>query len=145
MFTYNCSAVITKTLNVYSCVITLFRSICWLPGEAEHSCYHWSSSGCAGCHGAGVHMWTTNRLTGSETERWCWEVSTHLSTHITSDSWHSCCPVASSVWTSPPTSNNKYKYSTRGEYCLCTDRKIANHCVVTNFFTSFCNKYLVMK
>ena len=26
-------------------------------------------------------MWTTNRLTGSETERWCWEVSTHLSTH----------------------------------------------------------------
>ena len=41
---------------------------------------------CAGCHGAGVHMWTTNRLTGSETERWCWEASTHLSTNITSGS-----------------------------------------------------------
>ena len=39
-----------------------------LPPETGHGWCGWSSGGCAGSDGVGIHMWTTNRVTSCETQ-----------------------------------------------------------------------------
>ena len=58
------STSISAVKIVEECYINNFR----IPPETGLGWCGWSSGGCAGSDGVGIHMWTTNRVTSCETQ-----------------------------------------------------------------------------